>query len=223
MPIETLELLGMEATPSGKGFKFKTTEGNIWCFDPKTNVSLKGALNEGLVQVSVDRTPDKDDKVFPKFTGFHGPADGPSPSSVAPSPAAPTASPGQAARGGSTPSPQNRNGGYTGDPINHVLITRQVALKVAAELHVNDPEVNVVDTAQSFAEWLIQGLSPYILVDGIDVSHVLPWRKDLRAEANTKAKAELADEVKAKLQAELDRQDAIKAAAAAEADDGIPF
>lgn len=189
--IEYQTFTSYEQTKSGKGYQFTAegARGRIYCFEPKVAKDVLDHLNVP-VQVDIDRTPNDDGKVFPKIKSFHGSAgDAPAPAAAAaPSSTTHTA---HSQRGGSGSS-------FKKDPIGIVLGSRQTALNAAvayfsglAKETREEMDGAVLHIAQEFNEFLLAGLSPHILSDGLHVSNVMPWREDLRAAENALAKAAL--------------------------------
>ncbi len=187
MAIETITVEGLEAKSGSNGTFYKVavpgSRQKLFSFDPKVSADLLERVGQ-TVSVDVDRTPNSEGKVFPKILSFHGEASAPA-GGVAPAAASP---PGGGTRAGGGDS------AFKKDPVGIILGSRQTALNAAvAYLAGPDPcsKEDIVRVARHFNEFLIQGLSPFILRDGVHAKHAVPWRSDLADQENAAARAAL--------------------------------
>lgn len=221
MSIETQTFTSHEQTKNGSGYQFTADghRGKIYCFDPKSSKDIIDNIGNP-VQVDVDRTPNAEGKVFPKVKSFHGVVDYAASTSGSPPPAAvPVSSPTNGTRSAVS---GGGGGAFKKDPIGIVLGSRQTALNaaVARAASFKDPEaIDVIATAQAFNEFLLAGLSPFILNDGLHASHVMPWNAKAREAENAAARAAVVPPAPAPQTADV----GFDPATGEDADDDIPF
>jgi hypothetical protein len=186
--IEHIAVSDVSAKDGAKGTYYKI--GKLFCFEPKVAADLLPLMGK-TVAVDVDRTPNAEGKVFAKILSFHGEvAAGAAPP---PAPAVSSTQPATPAAPAGAPQPAAGGGDFKKDPVGIILGSRQTALNAAVAYadKFEAGSIDVIKTAQTFNEFLLAGLSPFILRYGIHAKHAMPWREDLRAAENEAARAAL--------------------------------
>lgn len=201
MAIQAVTINSGEQTSTGKGYKFKTSIGMVFAFDPKTSKDMLGAIGDTVnLDIEVDPPKNEGERGFTRATSFHGAADSSSAVAAAPSSAQPAAAAAGAPGGGATF--QKRDEPFKKDPVGLVVGTRQTALNAAVAFLADGKNVvgygkatasahEVVDLAKTFNEFLLGGLGSHIVHSGVHVKHVFPWKPEAAAKENADAKAEL--------------------------------